>query len=228
MTSTKQASHLLLVGASIVLATLSMGCIAKSLRPFYTEDSLCETPKELLGKWYVHYVPSVHTAPPGIYQWQKIEPWVISKDTALTYDFGNTPMLFDIRFFKIGKHLFCDSRLSPFTFSADEGEFSESVVEHLVPIHCLSKVTLTDGSLMIDYLDVEQVVAVAKRGEAKLANLELVGSAGGSTVVFTASPQEWQAFLGKHGRDKQFFPLGLILKRKPFDPKKVFDGVKGG
>lgn len=174
-------------------ALLLGGCVVQSFHPYCTEASKVETPEAIVGLWK----PVKLTG--NKEDLEEITAWRFSKDSVLTHNKENVPSLLDTTFFKIDGELYCD-----FT-AADPAKnkpmANDYWVLNVTPVHTLCKVALKGDRLALSPLDYSWLEKAVKAKEVSLPVLKRKGG----LYLYTATPEQWEAFLKEHGKNEEVF-----------------------
>jgi hypothetical protein len=179
------------------MTVLLSGCVVQSFHPFHTGKNLV-FPKELLGSWKVQKFAG------NAEEVDKINLWDISGTSATdaklqVFDKQNAVGMFHIRFFKVGETLFLDVEPAE---PSDEAKFNGLWLFTLRPTHTVCKVETKGNILMLKPISFDWL---KKSIEAKKVSLPFLGDLK-EIPLFTATPAEWQTFLGQHAGDAEAFP----------------------
>jgi len=144
---------ILLCNWCLVLALL-FGCSVQSYFPFYTADTKCDAPKELVGEWKCVNLSRDKEKN------DKALPWVFSNDKILTFDSNNVKSTLKTVFFKIDGEIYCD-------LTADEPEtknaFNTFWLMQFNPVHTLCKIEINGNQLVCKPLDIHPFPRLACR-----------------------------------------------------------------
>jgi len=178
-----------------VVAALLGGCVVQSFHPFYTEESKVDAPGGIIGQWKPVRLGDTDEEKTKT---ANVKPWVFSKDDLQTYDKKNVASTVETQFFKLDGVLYCD-----FTARGSPEQFEANIywTVNIVPVHTLCKVEL-EG----DRLTLKPVSYSWMKNAAEEKKLSLPYVAGEDLMLFTATPEQWEAFLKEHGKDPEVFP----------------------
>ena len=167
----------------VAAALCATGCVP-SLHPFYTSETTVFEPA-LLGTW----------ENPG-----DNETWTFQSvdDTRFILTFTDSeglPGEFEATLLSLNQRMFLD--LYPELPDLESNEFYAS---HLLAIHTLIRVDLSDSGLSLSGMSLEWMDEYADggAGEVDFERLD-------NTLVLTSSTAELQAFVMKHMDDENFF-----------------------
>jgi len=192
-----------------IFAVAVFGGCAQSYHPFYTEKSKVKVP-ELVGEW----LKTDNTNDP---------PWVCTESNPAeylvqTFDDGKTSTIKMVTF-KIGMNLFCDVT-APDNLG-DQYKMNCYLAGALVPVHYVSKLDAHANTVAVTPLDREWIRSKVLTNTPALA---VVLGGKDDDLLFTASSEQWEAFLAKYGNDPVAFPTNAtgVFKRRPAptSPKK--------
>jgi len=177
----------------------------QSLHPFYTAQAVIESPVEK-GEWTMVDKTGKPEMP---------KPWAFEKDKITVYDEHGASGILKVVYFKVGKKIFIDS-------IADEpgkGVCTWWAI-HLTPVHTLCRVEIQDDHLTLTPIDHEWIENALKNKTIKMPHLERNEQ---DFLVFTASSEEWMAFLKTHLDDSGLFPetSALTFVREHQKPAEV-------
>ncbi|MFH0911270.1 MAG: hypothetical protein V1918_07205 [Planctomycetota bacterium] len=200
------------VVASVLLFGAS-GCLVQSLDPFYTEANRVAVPGELLGEWRLVEDALTGVSSVGSDALKDRKPWVLEADHAIAYDWENVPARLDPVFFRVKDRLYCDV----FATFPEPGE-KPNVYWTLtvVPAHTLFRVFSGKDRLIFAALDPNRLVQEIRAGRVKLPMVE---SSLHRSVLFAASPGEWEAFLRDYDDRPDAFPgASVFVWQRPSSP----------
>jgi hypothetical protein len=192
--------------AVFVLLLFLSGCVVQSFGPFCSDQSLVYL-KGVTGQWSLQtdYGDDVRT--------NAIKPWVFSGDTAtncrlMAFDKQNIGATFDVRFFKLGNGIFID--IAPKDLS-DEAKVNSYWAWTVHPTHTVCKVELKDDRLTLKPLDYDWL---KKNLQQRKVSLPYMGKLD-DVALFTASPEQWEAFLSKQSTNTEAFveEHAFVLKK---------------
>jgi hypothetical protein len=177
--------------------------VVHSFRPFYTKEALTDgTPLD--GTWKpLRFFDTDVSA-------KDLKPWVFGHDTAIVHDERNAMAELKVTCFMVDDQLYCDVLAESPDAKNKPNEFWLFLLH---PCHTLCKVELNQRTLTFRPLDYDWLT---KRVEDKTIELpRLVGTPKGDThPIFTASSEEWLAFLKRHGRTAEaFMKAGIVLEK---------------
>jgi len=178
----------------IFICVLSLqGCIIQSFNPFFTADAVVESPIAI-GEWL------------QIDEKGKLvddKPWAFNEEGILTYDDEGGSGLLDAVYFKIDDSIFVD---------ITAGEPSEGLssywVWNIVPVHTLCKVEFKDENLILIPLGYEWFDKAEENKTLTLPHTLREDE----MFFFTATSEEWMAFLKKNLGEKTLFDKKYALK----------------
>lgn len=179
-----------ILACSIVLITAA-GCIITSFHPFYTEDAVIELP-EIKGEWQLVSIGEDKVDK------DEHEPWSFGKDTIEILEPAGQRSVLDTTYFKVQNTVFLDTT----AVEADENDVGLWWAMHVVPTHLLSKVMLEGDSLRIVPLDYEWFEDNTDNSEGDLPSITDDKS---RVILYTATPEQWMAFLKEHHNDKDIY-----------------------
>lgn len=180
-----------------VLCVLILGCLP-SFHPFCTEEMKVSVP-EIDGTWKV---VSVGGEQPG-----QRSPWVFSgKDATVCDDEGRKGQL-EVAYFRIDGTLYVDS------IAGKPQEWANAEwLCHTLAFHDLCKIELKGDKAEIWGFDYD----VFKKG-LKDKSIDLPYVERDDLILFTATPEQWGAFLKQNGKDARFYqetPLYVLERVK--------------
>lgn len=163
------------------------GCIVQSVGHFYTKASVCAIPA-LEGEWRL--LDDKGSPVSG-------RPWIFQGDTVVTYEKNGSPADIKVTYFRIGETFFMDS-------TADEPAEGSNHwwTMHVSPVHVVSKVEIHDNRMTLTPVDYGWLERAIKEKTVSLPHIRLKE---GNTMLFTASPEEWNGFLKKYAPDRDVF-----------------------
>lgn len=177
--------------APLAAAFLSLGCVP-SLHPFYTSETTVFEP-ELLGAW-------VNSADNEAWSFVSVD----DERYELTFtDSEGLPGVFEAHLFKLDEHLFLDLYPGP-----PELESNEFYLGHLLAIHTLVAVQLSDSGLSLAGMNPEWV-----EDHLDLHPEELAAERLENTLVLTAGTEDLQAFVTRYSGDSDLFSEADLLVR---------------
>lgn len=184
---------MLLCNCCLVIA-LFVSCSVQSYCPFYTAETKCDAPKELVGEWKCSNLTNDKKKN------DKIRPWVFSNDKVQTYDANNVPSTLNTVFFKVDGELYCDLTAGE---PETKGAFNSFWLMQFTPIHTLCKIEINGNRLVCKPLDskwLSNAIDKKKVSIPRLASKEVK-----KRMLYTATPEQWQVFLKKYGKTKGVF-----------------------
>ena len=194
------------------------GCFVQSIHPFYTDAARIAMP-QVFGEWDLQRAAGENVATNGI------KPWTFSDGgktncTILVHDKENTPANISAVFFKVANRTYCD-------FTAGDPEntkLNAYWVWNLRAIHTVYQVDAKGDDLKLKPMDYEWFTKAVEKGEIKVPMIKEVGN-DDALPLFTATPQEWEKILSKHGGTASAFSdqNSFVLKRRA-SPKQ--EGAK--
>jgi len=195
-----------------ILLVLLAGCLVQSFSPFYTAKSKVSLP-QLNGDW------------DAIMTWGSREtdtnahPWQISNSDMTAYD-GQSASKLEVTFFKLGHQLFCDSKAG----AADNDRIGTYWVWHVRPLHSVTEVETNGDVLTFKPLDLGWLTNQMALGKVSLPHISRAED--DDWPLFTATPEQWEAFLTAHANDTDAFLTNhiYILKRHLPDAVKKTAG----
>jgi hypothetical protein len=197
---------------SLILFLIS-GCFVKSLHPFYKENEIIFK-KELLGTWAGDDSSSWQ-----IEQGKKFsglfKPDQPDNTYLITFTDKKGTGVFKVRLFQLGKRLFLD-------FYPEEVESSnELMASHLVPMHTVARVDLSEGRMVIRWYNEEWLIGLFKQNKIRIAHEKIPYESGriegnNFQVILTASTEELQKFMLKYSEDPDAFKndYTFVLNKK--------------
>lgn len=187
--------------AGIAAITLT-GCVVQSFYPFCTEKSVVD-PKPLLGEWKLQqfFDDDVST--------NNLKPWVFQENkTLVATDTENAGAEFKYRLFKLDENLFLDAIPSDLD---KDSKVSALWLFSVRPTHVVCKVDINGERLRLTLLNHEWM-----KKNSTLPSLE----EDKSLKLYTASPQQWEAFLRENAGNTNAFPAkpSFVLTRAKKTP----------
>lgn len=193
---------------NIILAICGIiltGCYIQSLNRFYTDDQKIDFP-EIYGEW----ISSVQTGEDVSNR--QISPWIFYEDEIESYDRDNTFGELEAVYFRIGETVLLD-------FTAGEPSRNSDGCGNLfwdsgiTQTHSLCKVSLDKEILVITPLNFDWF---EDQIEAGSLNLSFVKADANSNYVFTASADQWSAFLKENINSRDLFDESnqFVFRRK--------------
>ena len=184
----------------LIFLSLS-GCIVQSLNPFYTEESLIDTPESILGKWKLVKSPFVGD--------DDVLPWRFETDEVITFDKNNNEAILTVRYFKIDENIYA-------SFFPDEpdNKLNTYWVACIQPVHTCCKVEISKNQLVFEPINLNYIIKLIEKGEKipyfKPENDE------DQNIIFTASSDQWFSLLKKYNNDQKLFSEEdkFLLKRE--------------
>ena len=183
---------LLRIATAVLCTILLSGCFIQSFCPFYTENMAIEMPG-IAGKWLL-----VKKGNEDVSQ-KYPEPWVFGEDEITTFERSVRSVL-NARYFKAKDLTFVD--LSPSARNNDK-DLNECLKFHLIPVHSVCKVALTDNALELTPLDRKWVHQMFQEDKIPLSHVVVEGQ--GEHIVLASPPEELATFLRNHGSDTNAF-----------------------
>lgn len=174
--------------AAALAAFLFAGCFVQSFHPYYTKTAICTIPG-IEGEW-----TPIDKKSDG----KPLRPWVIRGDRIMTYDENGAPGLLKVVYFRAGESFFIDTIAE----TPPEGAVNEWWTMHLLPLHIVTRVDMSDNGLTLTPIDFDYMGKALEKGEVRLTYIKRKDD---DSVLFTASPEEWIEFLKKYGKDKLVF-----------------------
>jgi hypothetical protein len=188
LASLKRTSRTTWVLFILTAATVPLtGCIVQSLNPYFTKESICTIPG-IAGEWTL--LDEQGKA-------QSLKPWVFGSDKVLTYDKNGAQGVVDVVYFSIGKTFFLDT-----IANGPEEESNKWWAMHLFPVHVVTKVEIHDNRLTLIPIDYAWLEKALKNGGVKLPHVLQKDE---DFILFTATSDEWMAFLKKYSHDRNVF-----------------------
>lgn len=181
-----------LVRLVALAATLALvaACYVPSLSPFYTRDAVFNEPP-VKGLWlYQAGAASVYEFGYGIKR---------RAGRGLAGPIQST-------FFTVDGQIFLDTTAG----KIGKEDLDINWRAHLVPVHLLFKVELGKRKLSLHPLDDKRIAALVESKEADLPHA--IAGEKGKDLLFTATPEQWMAFLRRSWRDPKLWsspPLEL-------------------
>jgi hypothetical protein len=172
-----------------VLTTMLVfsGCIVQSVDRFYTEASVCTIPS-IAGEWRL--LDDKGSPLPG-------KPWIFRDDKVVTYEKNGAPANIKATYFSVGDAFFMDSTADEPTDGANHWW-----TMHVFPVHVVSKIEIQGNRLTLTPVDYRWLEKTLKDKRITLSHIRLKE---GDSMLFTASPEEWSAFLKKYALDRAVF-----------------------
>lgn len=173
-------------GAIVFIVTAS-GCLEQSSQPYYLKEYRVDLP-ELNGAWdLVDKDPNPEEA---------TATWFIEGEDLKVTEAAAAISYLKIVFFQIDNDLFAD---------LTAGELRNNSVGihwfvHVVPIHTLAKVMISQDSVNLSPLDEEWLNQNLENGSVSLRHLKTSGSR-----LFTADSKDWIEFLRKNKDQEGIF-----------------------
>jgi hypothetical protein len=201
----------------VIIVLFTTGCVVQSLHRHYTIDTAIETPKDIIGKWQF-----VGKRQGKEVVMKQMKPWEFSNTTLVTYDTNNVKSLLKFKFFKVGKHLYCD-----FTSKGPDKNMRKSVnfywVLNVMPVHTMTKVIRKDNKLYFHPLSDTWVKRQVNEKKVDLAFVKTEEN----VELFTNTPRQWVEFLKKHGDTLEAFSSSpFIILQKPGGATDTGTGAK--
>jgi hypothetical protein len=196
----------------LVLGALA-GCVVQSGGPYHTPEEKLDTPEALRGQWQLVDAPQMDDKDQQLLA--RVPPWEFGESEVTSYDKHGIASQLEVSFFKVGKLLYCDSEPA----SPEENEKpNEYWTFHVLPTHLLSRVEQQGDRVTFTLLDDSWLATQIKQGKIALPHLTVEND----FEFYTASPEEWRAFLTRYGNDPQAFPAdrALVFRRVAVSPAK--------
>jgi hypothetical protein len=181
----------------------------QSLHPYCTDASKVEAPEDLLGFWQPVVLPDTGDDEDAL----DVKPWRFSKDKVLTHDEENVPSHLDVVFFRLDGVLYAD-------FTAGDPAKEDKApngywVSNVMPMHTLGKVVLAGDRLEFRFMDYGWLTKAVEARDVMLPVIERKDE----VTLFTATPEEWEAFLKVHGKDPGLFVSDKMVFRRAHGPE---------
>ena len=179
------------------------GCVVHSLEPFFTAENKIEMPASIVGEWLPVTLEGDDVSGKGLTSWK------FGNDSVLCYDKKNLSGNIDVIFFKVNNGLFCDTQAG----SPDNTVINQYWIFHLYSFHTLCKVVQKDDTLTFIPLNLTWIDEKVRSGTVEVPFIEWKNE---ETILFTASPEQWEGFIKEHGSDPELFSREhmFVLKRK--------------
>ncbi len=187
----------------LALPLVLSGCIVQSVQPFYAASSIVQVPG-IEGEWAMLDAKG---------KARDQNAWNFGRDRVITYDDQGARGELKVTYFRVGDGYFADA-------TADEPSAGTSSwwVMHVVPVHTVSRVVLTDDSLVIVPLSFAWMKRAIREQRVSLPSIRWDAA---DDLVFTATSEEWLAFLEKFGSNTDVFPedgaLRFVRKKSASD-----------
>lgn len=191
-----------------VCLLLLAGCVVQSFGPFCTDKSVVYV-REVIGEWTLQkdFGDDVST--------NAIRAWVFSGDTGTNctlkaFDKENVGATFAVRFFRLGKNTFVDVMPKE---PGDETKINSYWMWTVRSTHTVCKVELNNDTLTLKALDYDWLKKNREKRKRSLPYMETTEQ--DDSILFTASPRQWEASLSKHASNEEVFPEehAFVLKR---------------
>ncbi len=200
MNGKNSASFLLrmpLIVASVFLA----GCAcAGSLRPIHSPETRTEVP-QIEGTW--------------LSKGESDTPITVSRTGEKAYQLRwkekdkEAELVFDLSFLEIDNQLFFDAA---FKHVETKSERETAYDLGVVPIHFLGRIWVEEKSMRIRLLEYNWLQQKVKDGQVNLAYVEH-HETDEDLILFTANPEDMQAFLRQHADDEGAFSQIATFER---------------
>ncbi|MBI3987568.1 MAG: hypothetical protein HY343_11640 [Lentisphaerae bacterium] len=180
-----------IISVSVMLVALTGSCV-RSLFSFYTDDAKIKMPA-LNGAWRMldeHGTPKMQ------------KPWVFKDNEILTYSEKGGSGVLEVVYFKINDTIFMDT--SP--QESDSTIVSEWWSLHTFPCHYVSKIETNGNRLTVIPLDFKWLAQALQDGRVDLPAQKDPKNGKDGPLLYTASPEQWMAFLKTHGANAEAFP----------------------
>ena len=200
----------------MLLSLIVSGCYVQSINTFYTEDARIDLP-ELTGEWLseIQMGDSVTN--------KQITPWTFTTNTVSTYDPENAYSQLDATYFMVDGTYFMDSTAGqPQEGGGNCGNYYW--FSGITLVHTLCKLEINTNSLTMTPLNLEWFT---KRIDEGKLNLPYVKSDyKDSNYIFTATPEDWIAFLKIYKDDAGVFDpkLAFVFKKKSLTAQQSVPG----
>jgi hypothetical protein len=178
--------NFLICSVLIATAITLSGCFVKSLHPTYLDASIVHD-----FDAYQSFQPLMKDKSPS-----KAAPWKRSGNSFSTYLNGTASDRLRTVFFNVGKSVYLD--VTPESTSSEDAS-----IFHLIPAHCLHKVTVTGDLFQVNPLRTSSLTHAIKNKSVTLSHL-LQNDAANNDLIVTASPEEWKKFLETNGDTELF------------------------
>ncbi len=197
---------------ALALCAALAGCVVVSLNPYYTEDAIVEFPAAA-GEWVLASI-GTDTEDKAIGSvWRFHDIYLEITDTE---EEGGRSSLLESTFFGVANTVFMDTTARPIDEQKKPG-ISNWWAMHTLPVHLLTRVEAEGDTLTITPIDQEWLLEQVKAGETDLDYVVVDG-----LEVFTATSEEWMAFLEKYRDAKELYlDVGAyVLKRREAPEEK--------
>jgi len=177
----------------IFLCSCFSGCIAQSLNPFFTKDTLIEMP-QLNGEWILLENMGDDVSD------KNIKPWIFREGELQTYNEDGYEGLLKVHFFKVKENTFIDFTAGDLSIDVD---ISELWVFNVAPVHTICKVEIKDDLLILKPMNYEWIDAAIE--DKKILLPHIVVEANDDIKLITAKSEDWIVFLEEYGDDEEVF-----------------------
>jgi hypothetical protein len=192
----------------LLLCSFLSGCYVQSLNKFYTDDLKVELP-QIAGEWISRIQAGNDVSD------KKISPWKFTEDAIESYDEDDKYSELKVAYFKIGDNLFVDFTAGEPSTDDSGGVGNIFWGAGITLTHSLCRITIKDDSLIIVPMNIEWFEGKA---EDKTLALSFVKADKDSNLIFTASAEQWVAFLRTHINDNDLFDDDLTFEFKKVKP----------
>jgi hypothetical protein len=196
---------------ALVAAVVLTGCVVQSYYPFCTEKSVIDL-KPLVGSW------TLKSSFGDDVSGKKLEPWVFDAKGGLeVVDPEGNSATMGVKLFKVGETMFLDVMPKDV---GDKTKVNQYWMFTVRQSHTVCKVLLDEDRLTLLPLDFVWLKDELPKLDPPLPMLGKV-TPGGDLPLFTASPEQWEAFLRKHAGNTNAFPqkFAVILTKQPAPAK---------
>lgn len=193
----------------------SVGCFVKSLHVFYTADAVVEAPN-LDGEWLLIKAFDKDQELEGAVAWTFAGQQITCYHDDIKSDMR-------VSYFKVGDSMFVDWTAGELADEKKPGTPNLFWLTHVVPCHSVFRVEHRGRELELIPLNVEWLWEACKDGRVKLPYVDVGPSLDDvdELPVFTATAEQWMAFLKKYGLDDEAFDdKNALLFRRP-DPVRI-------
>jgi len=184
--------------ATLLLAGLLslQGCVVQSVKPFYTDSVAIEAPAALLGSWKL-----VREGGKEVKSGQS--PWKIDAHEVNASDEKNVQSQLVYQLFTINGQMYVDSQPKEIPSDHRPGDLW---MWHITPMHLLSRVELEGDHLKIIPFDSDWLKKQVNSGLQSVTDQKL------DMKVYTASSEQWQAFLQKVPKNEKAFNIDAAFE----------------
>jgi hypothetical protein len=175
----------------IVFLSLLSGCIVQSIQPFYTKESVVDLPM-ILGRWRLETVG-------GKAAEKQEHPWVFTEKEIDTYD-GDKASRISATYFRVRDVVFADVTVAPLP---DDREPNMWWTIHVMPVHSLWKVDLSENRLILTPLNYTWIREILARKGSTLSHAPSDDK--DLRTLLTGSSEELMAFINKNGAKRATF-----------------------